>query len=143
MLHHLVYVSDLTRGFACDFEKIATSAAEFNSTCDITGALWCDGTHFIQLLEGKRWRLERVFENKIIPARSHTNIHVLCFENWESRVFPDWSMAYLGSGSRTRLLAENFIGQKDFDPRACTASQLVSLLLYLESTRQENADIAI
>ncbi len=143
MLHHFLYVSDLAEEYPCDFQKIIANAAMTNSACDVTGALWSDGRHFVQLLEGQKAALELVFHDKIASARSHTNIRMLSSGDWEQRLFPDWSMAYLGSGSDTRQIAESLIGRKKFSIRDCSANELINLLTILEKFRQDSAGIAI
>ena len=143
MLHHLIYVSDLSDQYPCDFQLIVNNAVKTNSAYDVTGALWCDGKHFIQLLEGDRTALSLIFHDKVKPAHQHCNINLLRFDTWERRVFPDWSMSYIGWGSRTKFIAERFVGRQNFNPQEISADDLIELLIYLQKVKQKYADAAI
>ncbi|MEX0299939.1 MAG: BLUF domain-containing protein [Kordiimonas sp.] len=143
MLNRLVYVSEIRREHPVDIQEIVSSAAQFNLTRNVTGALRFDGDHFIQLLEGAASILSHIFDTRIIPATSHQNIKFLALKPCKERVFKDWSMAYLSENGHERDIAQKFMAEEGFNPRNCTADDIVNLLCFLEESRQRNAKEAI
>lgn len=143
MLHRLVYVSEINAERTPNIGEIMAEASRFNRANDVTGALWFDGQFFIQLLEGDEETLSNIFENRIKKANSHTNVRLSCFEPCNNKLFPDWSMAYLSEKGQSTKIAHKFMNEKGFNPRQCSADDLINLLCFLEDNRQRNAAQAI
>lgn len=143
MLYRLVYVSNLNLNYPYDLGIILQNAIEFNKCHNITGALWFDGQQFAQLLEGQQADVEKTYKDKILPAKSHTDLTIKSHGACKSRIFSDWSMAYLSENSRQLDVAKKFMTNKGFNPRNCTSDDLVNLFCFLEDSRQRNAAKAI
>jgi len=134
-LYRLLYVSDYVPSAACDLGTIIEKSRAFNGKHRITGALWFDGEHFIQLLEGGKEELNAVFQ-RIINSPCHTDVDIICFQNSPERLYTDWVMSYLGSECHNRDVAEQFAGGPDLCLRSLPSSTLIEMLHFLEEERQ-------
>lgn len=77
-----------------DFELLLKDAQLKNTENSITGAIvYGEGT-FIQLVEGPRDNVNRLFQSISHDAR-HYDVSLIAFNNVSERRFPDWSMSYL------------------------------------------------
>lgn len=83
---------------AAEIESILSAARRNNPHLGITGALAIGRGVFAQLLEGKRYAVEMVFE-KIQRDERHGEVQVLAFGPADERAFPHWPMARLEPGS--------------------------------------------
>ncbi|MBT8472255.1 MAG: BLUF domain-containing protein [Marinicaulis sp.] len=93
-MHIIAYFSQIqvpARDVTCELEEIAKVSQKNNRENNITGALLCEGSHFLQLIEGKKAKLDQLFEKIKIDSR-HTDITVLINEPTNKRTCPDWSM---------------------------------------------------
>jgi hypothetical protein len=93
-MYELVYRSVARPNLnAEDIVKILETARNFNSKYEITGCLLFHNNEFIQIFEGKKEVLLKLYENIRIDER-HTNVLLLSKEEKQKRIFGDWSMAY-------------------------------------------------
>lgn len=143
MIYRLIYISDICEGYSKDLNKALDGARSFYAEHNITGALWFDGLHFIQLLEGPEKELKDVVEQRLLPSKPRCNVRVSDLQPAEKRLFPDWTMSYLCKGSPAHKIACQFTGNRTFDPHNCPDEELLELLCTLESARQERARRAI
>ena len=74
-------------------EQIVESARQFNSTLGVTGILLVGERCFAQILEGPAPAVDEVFEERVLPATSHTDVLRLSRKPTPVRAFQDWSMA--------------------------------------------------
>jgi hypothetical protein len=75
-----------------------------NSQLGITGVLYDDGQHFMQVLEGPRRNVDSVFDS-IVNDRRHTDISVIGREARLRRDFSSWTMAFVSQEQLTKLAA--------------------------------------
>ena len=136
-LYRLIYVSDQTVDAPSDPGSIADDSRLFNAQLHVTGVLWFDGTHFLQLLEGSKDAVNTVFR-RIVNSRSHADIDIICFERADKRTYGDWAMSYFGSQSHNRKVAENYAGGPDMDLRLLSSNTLLEMLAFLEEERQQS-----
>lgn len=101
----------------CDLEAIHETAQRENAARDITGLLIFNGTHFLQILEGRSEQLAQLIENLRRDVR-HTRVEVRHDDPMEERSFPGWSME-LVKVSASPLLATEMVS--DRLPRGITA----------------------
>jgi hypothetical protein len=85
--------------FRAEISDILASSARNNRLLTLTGVLVHNGSRFMQLLEGPRESVHFVMELIRADAR-HESIAVLIDERAETRVLPDWAMAFLTSGDK-------------------------------------------
>ena len=94
MLHSIVYLSsstsDLTEG---ELSNILSTSRKNNTAVDITGILLYGKGSFIQVLEGERPKIERLF-SKIKEDIRHTGVTRLLSMDIFERNFPAWRMGF-------------------------------------------------
>lgn len=143
MIHRLIYVSDICEGYSDDLNRTVDGARSYFAEHDITGALWFDGNHFIQILEGPKQELKAALEERLLPTKTHCNIKVSEICPTEARTFKDWSMSYLCKGSHAHDVICARTGNTEFNPHNFVEDELADLLCALEKDRRNNARNAI
>lgn len=93
-LIQLIYVSSTLNLFdEAELDALLTKARAANKQHNITGMLvYLDGS-VMQVLEGAKADIERLYGNICRDPR-HTGIITLLEESIEARAFSEWSMAY-------------------------------------------------
>ena len=92
MLHHLIYKSR-ARG-SMDWQKLLSimdRSIENNMQAEISGMLFYSGNVFLQVLEGDREAINRIY-HQISRDERHGEIQLLGFEPIVSRHFSKWNM---------------------------------------------------
>lgn len=93
-IYQIVYISSAIKSLTAEeMEQLADTSCENNVQYAISGLLLYVGGNFLQVIEGPREEVERLFEN-IKDDPRHGNIIKLIATEAESRMFPDWSMAF-------------------------------------------------
>lgn len=125
MLIRLLYISRATGAITTTVTgSILESARVHNRVAGITGVL-CQGQGlFIQVLEGERSTVNRLY-NTIIKDKRHQDVELAAIEEISARKFPNWSMAHV-------IISENDpivqLKHPEFDPFEASAKQLESLI---------------
>lgn len=116
---------------AHEIESILAVARSKNQQLEITGALYSSKRHFAQMLEGPQAAVEGVLESIQRDPR-HRNVLVLETRPVETRLFPDWSMAFVEASHHEQEEVSSML--KDaFDRPQQTAEAVVELLHTLVS----------
>lgn len=141
-LYRLVYTSrNLLAGSDGEQEaavaRIVAASRRNNVRDGVTGALMFTAGSFAQVLEGARGAVEATFE-RIQRDPRHGDISVLLCEFVPDRVFPEWTMAFVGRTGRGRALYGHIGPSTGFDLSRVEADGLCSALLDL--VRAEDAD---
>lgn len=93
-MYSLIYRSRATPELGVStIKQIHKEAVQFNSQYHITGCLLHHQGKFVQLIEGSREAVTRLFE-KIKKDRRHTEVQVLNTQHSSNRMFADWSMIF-------------------------------------------------
>ena len=93
-VRQLLYISTSTLpGNTADIEGILEESRHNNALEGITGVLWSDGTHFLQVLEGPDESVGATF-GRILSDHRHSAIVVLRDGQVETRDFGGWSMVH-------------------------------------------------
>jgi hypothetical protein len=93
-LIHLVYVSFANKSLTeKELESLLTEIRKKNAQQNVTGLLLYNDLNFIQVIEGTKKTIHKVF-NSIEQDSRHTNVVKLLEEPIKKRAFPDWSMGY-------------------------------------------------
>jgi hypothetical protein len=125
MLIRLLYISRATGAITTTVTgSILESARVHNRVAGITGVL-CQGQGlFIQVLEGERSTVNRLY-NTIIKDKRHHDVELVAIEEIQARKFPNWSMAHV-------IISENDpivqLKHPEFDPFEASGEQLNSLI---------------
>lgn len=93
-LIHIIYASKETEKLddAVLFDLLARSKRD-NQRRDVTGMLLYDQGCFLQILEGEKETVEKLFD-KIQKDKRHTNVVIIIKEAIAERRFSDWSMGH-------------------------------------------------
>ena len=90
----------------------------------ITGVL-CQGQGlFIQILEGERRAINRLYAT-LIKDKRHQDVELISIEEIETRKFPNWSMAHVIISESDPMVQLN---HPEFDPYAASSEQLKALI---------------
>jgi len=134
MLIRLLYISRATGAITTTVtESILQSARVHNRVAGITGIL-CQGQGvFIQILEGERSNVNRLYAT-IIKDKRHQNVELVSIEEIQTRRFPEWSMAHVVISESDPIIQ---LKHPDFDPFTASASQMRDLIedLLLNATQ--------
>lgn len=94
MITGLVYLSEATTFFdELDLNCLLINAANTNQKHSITGFLYFKNGRFVQYIEGPDNALDELFV-KIKSDKRHSVKMVIDQIELDSRLFPEWSMAY-------------------------------------------------
>ena len=105
---------------------LAASRAN-NARIDVTGALMFNAGCFAQVLEGPEDAVETTFE-RIQQDERHGEVSLLAFEAVETRLFTDWSMAYVGASQADAARYGDVAGESGFDLSRMTGDRLCAML---------------
>jgi hypothetical protein len=92
MLVRLLYASRSVKNIeSSDVESILSDSRNHNPGAGVTGILCYSGNIYIQVLEGNRREVSRLY-NKIVKDDRHKDVEILLFENIVERRFFNWTM---------------------------------------------------
>jgi len=125
MLIRLLYISRATGAITSTVTgSILESARVHNRVAGITGIL-CQGQGlYIQILEGERASVNRLYAT-LIKDKRHQDIELVSIEEIQTRKFPDWSMAHVIISESNPIVQ---LKHPEFDPFAASSQQLMSLI---------------
>jgi diguanylate cyclase (GGDEF)-like protein len=107
-LHLLIYVSTSVKGLSSDEVKaLVDGSAVRNQAIAVTGCLLYHDGYFMQMLEGSKSNIQKLFAKISIDPR-HCNVQVVIEAAASRRIFTGWGMV---RGDRTKD-----ISQLDFKP---------------------------
>ena len=130
MLVRLMYASRAVP--AIDHEELVTILRQSkanNPTVGVTGVLCFSGGIFLQVLEGGRSAVNRLY-NRIAADPRHTEVEVLLYEEIGERRFASWSMGQVNMGRLNPSLLLKYSATATLDPYSVSGS--VSLALFEE-----------
>ena len=125
MLIRLLYISRAAGAITSTVTgSILESARVHNRVAGITGIL-CQGQGlYIQILEGERSSVNRLYAT-LIKDKRHQDIELVSIEEIQTRKFPDWSMAHVIISESDPIVQ---LKHPEFDPFAASSQQLMSLI---------------
>ena len=127
-LVRLLYVSKVMAGFTpTDLQAVLEAARRHNLKNGISGLLAFNGDYFLQVLEGGRQAVNRLYQTIACDSR-HEGILLLQLSDVSERMFPRWSMAYVPTSMLTRDLLMRFSTNGQFLPLEMSASSCIGLL---------------
>jgi len=100
-LYHAVYHSRRVSCDAQELEQILSASRRNNAAAGLTGVLLVEGDFFIQVLEGSRRDITRLFGKLLHDAR-HVDVELAMFEETSERLFSNWSMTNIEIGTTAR-----------------------------------------
>lgn len=96
LLRRLIYASEATHELNDDLPGILRTSQTNNGLDGITGLLWTDGRHYVQVIEGAAEAVDAVLARICVDARHH-NLQILSDLTVERRAFTYWSMVGMHS----------------------------------------------
>jgi hypothetical protein len=125
MLIRLLYISRASGAITTTVtESILQSARVHNRVAGITGIL-CQGQGlYIQILEGERSNVNRLYAT-LIKDKRHQNVELVSIEEVQTRRFPEWSMAHVVISESDPIVQ---LKHPEFDPFTASAGQLMELV---------------
>ncbi|MBC7768042.1 MAG: BLUF domain-containing protein [Phycisphaerales bacterium] len=113
MLQRLIYFS--ARGAGCeDITALVAESAARNRTRGITGMLIADDAYFLQVLEGPRPIVSRLFQTISRDPR-HSDVVLVEAEEIRQQVYPDWGMTQLDDVAKIAGLWWRVSSERPFD----------------------------
>ena len=118
-----------------DLHKILASARSRNLAEDITGMMIYHRGEFVQILEGKKESVAKVYEKFICPDPRHTAINKVLENTISCRSFNEWSMGFLGTpeieslmpSSATEILTDMLADDAKLKPLSPGLSAFISI----------------
>ncbi|SMB83487.1 BLUF domain protein [Hymenobacter roseosalivarius DSM 11622] len=93
MFYQLIYVSRAVAPLGAEaMQSLVTHARSNNALHHVTGALFYDGEHFAQILEGAQQEVESLF-TRIQADNRHRQVTVVTRSQRARREYPHWGMA--------------------------------------------------
>jgi hypothetical protein len=125
MLIRLLYISRAVGAITTTVTgSILESARVHNRVAGITGVL-CQGQGlFIQVLEGERSTVNRLY-NTIIKDKRHQDVELVAIDEIQARKYPNWSMAHVIISESDPIIQ---MKHPEFDPFEASTEQLNSLI---------------
>jgi len=112
---------------AAEVNAILAASRRNNPRGGITGALVFNRGIFAQVLEGPPDAVEALFE-RIQQDPRHGDVQVLSFNRDAQRLFPNWSMAYLGQSREDEDLFGHIGRQTGFSTAHVEGERLLDII---------------
>ncbi len=125
MLIRLLYISRAVGAVTTTVTgSILETARLHNRVAGITGVLCQVQGLFIQILEGERRAINRLYAT-LIKDKRHQDVELISIEEIETRKGPNWSMAHVIISESDPMVQLN---HPEFDPYAASSEQLKALI---------------
>lgn len=130
MIFHLIYISEKTSSYQNDeVAQIIEKSQINNKAIEVTGLLLNKGKFFIQLLEGEKSAVEKLYE-KIKRDPRHSSFSTLFTYTDNTRLFPAWSMGLVKvSESDPRMQELLLLLKSDATPAEGSKEKVISTLV--------------
>ena len=141
-LCRLIYYSRVRGGVSrTDLKDILGRSRRNNADVGVTGALCFDNSYFLQVLEGRRLHVNRVF-GRILADPRHHELGIVTFAPVVERLFPVWSMLYVGDDRLTQGICRRFCGVTSFHPQRLTADRATALVAHFAKMEGQEVEPA-
>ena len=128
MLVRLLYASRPAEQSANSFvDDILKSCRENNPQHGITGVLCFSEQAFLQLIEGDRVAINRVY-GQIVQDQRHTDVSLLHYEEINERIFGSWTMGQANLERINPSVILKYCPLPVIDPFAISGSAALALL---------------
>ena len=134
MLVRLMYASRAVP--ALDQEELVTILRQSkanNPGTGVTGVLCFSGGIFLQVLEGGRSAVNRLY-NRIVADPRHTEVELLLYEEIGERRFASWSMGQVNMSRLNPSLLLKYSATAALDPFSVSGKVSLALLQELVAT---------
>lgn len=126
----LIYFSEVRGSLSrADLKDILARSRSNNAAVGVTGALCFNNSRVLQVLEGRRLHVNKVF-GRIMADPRHQGVGIVTFAPVAERLFPVWSMLYVGDDKLTQDICRRFCGVTSFRPERLTAERATALVAH-------------
>lgn len=130
-LSQLLYYSRLADGVDIDtLSSLVERAKQKNTAVDVTGLLAFNAEYFVQVLEGDRTDISRLY-HRIAQDSRHTDPVLVAARPVDQRAFGRWGMHMVSMARAEREVLLRFSARPEFSPDQMTAEALFQLMLAL------------
>ncbi len=136
MLVRLLYASRSAKPVEHDVvESILAQSRRHNPELGVTGILCQSGDMFMQVLEGGRAAVNRLY-NQIVRDARHRDVVLLHYEEVTERRYSGWTMGQVNLAKVNRSTLLKYSETAELDPYAISGSVALALLDELIATAQ-------
>ena len=136
MIVRLLYASRSTKHVTSEMiESILEQSRKHNPGLGLTGILCQSGDIFLQVLEGGRTAVNRLY-NEIVRDNRHKDVVVLHYEEVAERRFPGWTMGQVNLAKVNPSTLLKYSETTALDPYAISGKASMALLEELIATAQ-------
>jgi hypothetical protein len=134
MLVRLMYASRATEIIRHEvLSAILKKSTSKNPSAGITGVLCFSGEIFLQVLEGGRLPVSRLY-SRIAQDPRHTDVALLSFEEIEERNFSCWTMGQVNINRLNPALLLKYSEMATLDPYSVSGKVSMAMLTELVAT---------
>jgi len=135
MITSLMYFSRVTPGVKPDdIARIFREAHRRNGEIGISGVLYSDGRWFIQVLEGMRHHVSRIF-GMISKDTRHVDVTLVSVREVECYQFREWSMGLIRRDTAVDEIVRDVLEAHELSPPDLNFAQLNALLVRFADER--------
>lgn len=129
VLIRMVYYSTVATALTkSDLKQILHSSQINNKLYGVTGALLFNREKFVQVLEGRRDEVAKLYD-RICRDRRHSRPVLTSLVEITERAFGQWTMAYLGEDLFTAELCQRHCGGPEFIPDTMNGAALYAMIV--------------
>jgi hypothetical protein len=134
MLVRLLYASRAAAPAGADeMGAILRQSKANNPAAGITGVLCCSDNMYLQVLEGGRAAVNRLY-NRIVTDPRHQDVELLSYQQIGERHFAGWSMGQVNMARLNPSLLLKYSATAQLDPYSMSGSVALGLLEELVAT---------
>ena len=115
---------------AVQLKQILASAIKNNAHLAVTGGLVFNRNYFMQVLEGDRSTVTKLFTT-ISGDTRHDQIELMDVKDARERLFGAWSMGFASTPELIKELWAKIDVQGEFNPKLLTGDQIVKIIFEL------------
>ncbi|NDV13071.1 BLUF domain-containing protein [Crenobacter caeni] len=128
MLVRLLYASRAVQPHTQELlDSILAQSHTHNPALGITGILCFSGDIFMQVLEGSRQEVCKLY-NTIAADPRHHGVELLCFEEIDQRRFANWTMGQVNLAKVNPSLLLRYSAKPELDPFSISGRASMALL---------------
>lgn len=116
-----------------ELAAILRQARAYNQAHGVTGVLCCADDTFLQVLEGGRSAVNRLYNSVVVDPR-HREVELLDYQQITERRFAGWAMGWVNVARVNPALLLKYAASARLDPYAMTGSVALALLDELAAT---------
>ncbi len=121
----LLYVSRAVGPQTTTVTASILAKAQAHNPAEGIGGVLCQGEGmYLQVLEGERGAVNRLYQRIVVDPR-HKDVEVLLFEEITQPRFADWSMALVELSDSDPMVS---LGHPEFDPYHATGATAMALI---------------